>query len=482
MLAEDISTERMARGYSGTARTIELMHKLVQKAKLDPTMHRIASWIRATVPDDYRGSTRATADAIFNWVKRHGMFQRDQFQIERVEHPISSMQSMIMARKNGLDTRGKLFAGDCDQFAIWVATLGGILGFQYAFETSKSDLERPDEFSHVWAALLVGNDWISYDASTKGATPNWRPPIPAPDKFKRWPEKEIEKSGVGMSRGLGEIPFSVPAEYFGNNIPDDSPIDPMLDVDPGRLDMLVPEQPAVPGAILRGDLPFLKQEPFPDPSDRMSLINDDDTGPHYVSGKNLPYYKVRKNIYPPRSPWNRIGMSTEDRARDEKYYKVQKSSVPTDNVVVASQTPITVDRSSGTPRVVRRDIKAMVIVRRPQMSPAGMAAIALPTDFAKTAVDSGSDAAKAATAGKSVWDTISDVTAALAPAAQAAVLAKYAPAVANATNAVAGTKVTTAGALSNPWYKQTWFWGGLAALGVGVTAMVALKPAKRRRR
>lgn len=479
MLAEEITTERMARGYHGTSRTIDLMHKLAQKAKLDPTMHRIASWIRATVPDDYRGSTRATADAIFNWVKRHGLFQRDQFQIERVEHPISSMQSMIMARKNGLDTRGKLFAGDCDQFAIWVATLGGILGFQYAFETSKSDLERPDEFSHVWAALLVGPDWVAYDASTKGATPNWRPPIPSPDKFKRWPEKEIEKSGVGM---LGEVPFGVPADYFGNNIPDDSPIDPMLDVDPGRLDMLPPEQPALSEGDIEGGIPMIQKVDSPSPSDRMSLINDDDTGPHYRAPGNYPRYKVRKDIYPPRSPWNRLGVSSEDRSRGEPYYKIKPSNLPTYNVTPSSVTPVTLDGIDERPRVVRRNIKSVLIVRRPQMTPAGMAAISLPTSVTQTAVDAGTDAAKATVAGNNVWDTITDVTKALAPAAQAAVLAKYAPTVAGATNKVAGQNVVTPSSYLKPWWMQGWFLAGLAVVVGGGAAVVLLKPAKRRRR
>ncbi len=472
----------MARGYHGTSRTIDLMHKLVQQAKLDPTMHRIATWIRASVPGDARGSTKKTAEAIFSFVKRHGLFQRDQFQVERIEHPISSMQSLVKARQAGIDTNGKLFAGDCDQFAIWVATLGGILGFQYAFETSKSDAGRPDEFSHVWSALLVGPDWIAYDASTPQSFPNWRPPISGPDKFKRWAEKEIE----GTLGDTMTAPFMVPAEYFGANDPtiNDGPPE-VMDNDPGQLVMMVTPEPAIPQAEIAGDLPIVDKYPEPQAQDRASLIFDDDTGPRYVEKPMGSRYGLQTRPYPARSLWNRQRVSRSDRAPagPAAYYKEQPSTVPSKEVTVAGATPITIVREGDRKRVVRRNLRSQVVIRRPEMRPAGVGAISLPADAVVPTAAAANAGVTAVTASKSVWDTLSDVVKAAAPATSAAVLARYAPTVANATNNVAGSQVVTPQTyVGKPFFMQTWFLAGMALIVAGGAAVVLLKPAKRRRR
>jgi len=485
MLAEEVKTERLFRGYRGTSDTIDRMHKLVQQAKLDPTMHRIATLIRLSVPQDPRGSSKETADAIFNWVKKHGCFQRDQFQIERVEHPISSMQTTIKARQNGVDTNGKLFVGDCDQYGIWVAALGGILGFQYAFETSKSDLERPDEFSHVWAALRVGPEWIAYDASTPRSEPNWRPPITGPDKFKRWPEKEIERTLSGLGDAVkGDVPFMVPREYFGAGDPAGVD-DPMtsLEPNPGEIDMLIPPEPMNPDENFGDDYPRFSKEEVEAASHRMSLITNTDTGPHYAPAGRPSYFKVQKRMYPKGSLWNRQEVSRVDRATGEPYFKVDPSTVPSEEVEVGMVSPVTVVERDGRPHVVRRDIRSELILRRPKMHPAGMGAT-IPTSVAiasgVTAADAG---VKAVTESKSVWDTISDVFKSVAPAAADVLSAKYAPKVADATNRVAGGQVITAQAyIQKPWYQQTWVWMGAAVVAAGFGAMVMLKPAKRRRR
>ncbi len=483
MLAETVKTERMPRGYGGTSRTIDLMHKLVQQAKLDPTMHRIATWIRASVPGDQRGSTKKMADAIFAWVKRHGLFQRDQFQVERIEHPISSMQSLIKARQAGIDTNGKLFAGDCDQFAIWVSTLGGILGFQYAFETSKSDAGRPDEFSHVWSALLVGPNWIAYDASTPQSFPNWRPPISDPSKLKRWPEKEIEGT-LGMGDTM-PAPFMVPTQYFGANDPINDGPPEVMENDPGQLVMMVTPEPAIPEAEMHRDTPIVDKYPVPLPQDRMSLIENDDTGPRYVEKPLGSRYGIERRPYPERSLWNRQRVSRADRAPagPPAYYKNQRSTVPSSEVTVIGTTPITVVREGDRDRVVRRDLKSQVIVRRPAMRPAGVGAISIPSDAVIAGSAAASAGATAVESSKSVWDTISDVVKAVAPTASAAVLAKYAPTVASATNRVAGASVVTPQTYTGkPFYTQGWFLAAMGLIAVGGAAVVMLKPAKRRRR
>lgn len=228
MPVERVTTENLERGYSGTAKTIDHMHTLAAQGKLDPTIQKIAEWIRLGVRGDHFGHSRAVADAIFQWVKRHGVFRADPFQIEKLESPLTSARSIVELRRAGKYDGPGIFAGDCDSFAIWTAALGGALGYQYSFETAKVDASRPDEFSHVWTALLVGNEWVPLDASTPGARPGWRPPV-SPDKLKRWEEKHIEEA-LGMSglngHGLGrngmpkrDVPFSDPA-ILADLVPD----------------------------------------------------------------------------------------------------------------------------------------------------------------------------------------------------------------------------------------------------------------------
>jgi len=243
------------------------MHKLVALGKLDPTMQRIATWIRLGVPQDQRASTTAVLDAVFRWVKRHGLFQRDPFQIEKIEHPIAAMRPIIEAREAGTYRGPALFVGDCDTIAgVYLATLGGILGFQYAFETAKVDLERPNEFSHVWVAFRTNGDWYPLDPSTPSAAPGWRPPV-GEDLFARWPEKPIEDvvgGGIGMSglngNGLGDTHERgyYPANEYGYGIPKsfgpENAWEYIPKPDPANIQLLPPYDTQVPRADLEADL------------------------------------------------------------------------------------------------------------------------------------------------------------------------------------------------------------------------------------
>jgi hypothetical protein len=312
------SVENLERGYAGTEHTIEKMHKLVAAGKLDPTLQKIATWIRLSVPGDRRGNSRATAEAIFWWAKKHGIFQPDPFQIERIEHPLESTRAVIEARKAGAYKGPGIFKGDCDTFSIWVNTLGGILGFQYAFETAKVDAGRPDEFSHVWSALLVDHQWLALDASTPSATPGWRPPVSG-DRFKRWPEKPIEDivdmrglNGHGLGDRWSEDPLDydwktqVDSDYYGYGIPSDyGGAGQVPETDAGREVPMTPQQPAVPRGELEPGLTWRTQKVDPvKPQERPMQMQPDTfwPRPHYEPAK--PYYHTREP-YPPFYPFSR---------------------------------------------------------------------------------------------------------------------------------------------------------------------------------
>lgn len=118
------------------------------------------------------------------------------------------------------------------------------------------------------------------------------------------------------------------------------------------------------------------------------------------------------------------------------------------------------------------------------MRPAGVGLSVITPEIQAAAATSATTAATTAVAqSKSVWDTISDVVKSVAPTAQAAVLAKYAPTVANATNNVAGASVVTPQVYTaKPFFMQGWFLAGMALIAAGGAAVILLKPAKRRRR
>lgn len=198
--------ERLDGGWRGTSRTIDKMHQLVAQGKLDPTMHKLATWLRRGLhPNDFEGHRQA----LFRFLDRHGLFQRDPNQIERIEHPIAAIEPVVRARAAGLNDWYKphtLFVGDCDLYVVMGATIGGLWGFPYAFKTAKADSRRPDEFSHVY--LLVAfpdKGLVPFDATIDNSYAGWEPSIPK-ERTKIWPEPVIEETGVrlsGMGSGLG---------------------------------------------------------------------------------------------------------------------------------------------------------------------------------------------------------------------------------------------------------------------------------------
>lgn len=296
MPVEQATLESLDRGYSGTARTIEKMHELVAQGKTDPSIQRIASWIRLQVPGDYWGNSKQVADAIFRWVKEHGVFMRDPFQLEKISHPLVTTIPIIKAKQAGQYSGPGIFVGDCDDYSIWVATLGGILGFQYAFETAKVDESRPDEFSHVWAALLVNGRWYALDASTPSATPGWRPPVPQ-DRIKDWPEKHIEEVRMnGLGRyGMGEEGVSEEGWSAERYVPQASP---------DAMEPLVPMLPTPAFADEEKTDEALYRAPAPRPFQRPALMETEAQVPKYQNWGADPVKQISVSTpYPYDWPW-----------------------------------------------------------------------------------------------------------------------------------------------------------------------------------
>lgn len=193
--------ERLEGGWNGTAQTIRRMHRLVAMGKLDPTMHQLATWLRRNYSHtDYDGHRRA----LWSFLRDCGLFQRDPYQVERIEHPLEAIKAVVAGRLRGLDDwakPGALFVGDCDLFSIMAGTVGGLWGFPYAFETVKGDSNRPDDFSHVFPLVhFPDKGYVAFDATVDESSIGWRPPIPE-DRCQEWPEPPIEGTGVSGLHG-----------------------------------------------------------------------------------------------------------------------------------------------------------------------------------------------------------------------------------------------------------------------------------------
>jgi hypothetical protein len=297
--------EPMERGYKGTSQTVKRMHQLVQQAKLDPTIQKIAYWIRANVgDDDSRGKGKELATAIFQWVRDSTLFTRDPFQIEKIDHPLAALKPLHEAKRAGAYTGKKLFAMDCDGYTILIASLGGALGYQYSFETVKTDPDRPDEYSHIYPALLVNGEWVSLDASTPSAYVGWRPPV-SKDKFKRWNESPVEDLGMagingnGLGYGYaqpGYWGYGVPMYYEG---PGKTPT--LKQPDPGRMVVIPPEQPAAHAQDLN-DFKGYGEFDMSRPEDSPFVVPEEQPfGPPYYRSTR-PGISVDKP-FPPDWPW-----------------------------------------------------------------------------------------------------------------------------------------------------------------------------------
>lgn len=519
------SVENLDRGVSGTSATLDKMHKLVALGKLDPTIQKIATWIRMSVPQDRRGKTTATADAIFDWTRDHGIFQSDPFQIEKIEHPIEAMRAVIENRRNGSYSGPGLFVGDCDTYAVFVAALGGVLGFQYAFETAKVDASRPDEFSHVWTSLLVDGDWYPLDSSTPGAYPGWRPPV-APELLARWPEHPIESVVRGsdmnsFNRGLGDadnqaspladVDTAYPKDYIAYGIPKDFGSGPGL-IPAGNFDdiqLLPPHETQIPDADLQPDMHLLKAAPLVDPSERIESIDgqpNDHGNPYYnTKGGVPPYYKVQNQFYPPGSRWNGpIGHDIVRYVKTGAYVKVKSGESPERQVRTNMGQPMMVRRSvMVTPRRIPYGVMEgmgddpVVSLDTPSdaTSPEVAATNAPASDWASTVVTNNqlaptqTPAAKssptsqaAATAGSSVWDSISSLFSAAGKVAPSVIQSSAAQAIIKATNALAGKQVLAPGG-AIPWYANPITWGFLAVIGGGAWYITSKsRPGSRRSR
>lgn len=144
-------------GAAGTRETLKHMRQLVQLGKFNLANRDLANSITAGIPQkDWLGEL----EALFNWVRKNIRYTLDTNDIEQIQSPAVTMA---------------LGYGDCDDFAVLLATLCECAGHPCCF--AALGFLQPGEFSHV-VVLASGageSPWVCMDA-TESRPFGWRPP------------------------------------------------------------------------------------------------------------------------------------------------------------------------------------------------------------------------------------------------------------------------------------------------------------------
>lgn len=176
------------------------MVALVRGDEPDGWKKRCAASLQAVVAEIApSGGARERAKAIYQWVVAHSEYVRDPVDYEKLQQPCAVLHDI---------TSGGPFARlDCDDYAIFLATLMRIAGLRVRFRAVSNGLEgaRPvPELDHIFAEVYLG---------TAAGTPDgWLPADPvAPGKDwtgHRYAIQPIDKEGItAVVSGLFERLF-----------------------------------------------------------------------------------------------------------------------------------------------------------------------------------------------------------------------------------------------------------------------------------
>lgn len=155
-------------GPAGTEQTIAQMRAMVSQYKRDINVRQLAGQIvRFCASKDYF----CYASALHQFCRDKIRYAFDPNKVELVESPLHVI-------KNGV--------ADCDSICVCFASLAENLGLRTRFVTIKADASRPDEFSHVYAKVLVPQSrfsrrpnawgWFGVDCTMPDKPFGWEPP------------------------------------------------------------------------------------------------------------------------------------------------------------------------------------------------------------------------------------------------------------------------------------------------------------------
>jgi transglutaminase-like putative cysteine protease len=133
------------------------MARAVRASMRDPQMairNKALAIVDGLPSRDFRGEVIA----VYEWVTNNIRFVRD---IEGIETLATPQRTILIGQ------------GDCDDQAALVAALLTALGFPTRFVAVGF---APGQFSHVFAEVRLGMNWIPLETTVNGAYIGWYPP------------------------------------------------------------------------------------------------------------------------------------------------------------------------------------------------------------------------------------------------------------------------------------------------------------------
>lgn len=144
-------------GDPGTAKTMELIRRLVRQGIKDPRVRRAAVEMLHSAAAPAHDEA-AEVRAIYEWVVSNIRFTKDMVDREMLQ----PAADILISR-----------AGDCDDInAILLPSLLGAIGYATRAVTIKASPEDPDSFSHVFLKVYLpaSGGWMGLDAAQPGAS------------------------------------------------------------------------------------------------------------------------------------------------------------------------------------------------------------------------------------------------------------------------------------------------------------------------
>lgn len=141
-------------GDDGTAKTINIIKRFADVYSTDFKIITIAR----NIVSGTSGDKTDQADALFYFVKENVRYIDDPTTVEMVQSPMITLQAGW---------------GDCDDFAVLLATLNQAIGNNVGFVTVSQEGEK--EYSHVFLAVFTDKGVRFYDPTIKESYPGWHP-------------------------------------------------------------------------------------------------------------------------------------------------------------------------------------------------------------------------------------------------------------------------------------------------------------------
>ena len=155
-------------GYSITAQTIKRMADMVTLGKREPKIRKLVGDLAFTCENkDYYCYAKAAHEFCRDQIR----YSWDPSGVELIENPVRILETRV---------------ADCDSIVILMASICECAGMVCRFVTIKADLQRPDEFSHVFLEVKIPkHGWVGSDPTQPSREFSWEP---GPEyERKTWP-------------------------------------------------------------------------------------------------------------------------------------------------------------------------------------------------------------------------------------------------------------------------------------------------------